>query len=457
MQIDTGRHSWYATSATKAICEQMKNHALITTLRGLTGNPRGCVYPEPLWGIPYNLYAPYISIYMVALGVADKQIGLIVSISWGCQVVLALLSGVITDKLGRRRTTLLFDILAWSIPALIAALAQNFWFFLVAGVINSAWRVPYNSWTCLLVEDTEPTHVVAIYTWIYIANQIAGLLTPLTGVLIGVLTIVPTMRGLYVFAALMFTLKAVVTYRMTVETTQGNVRLRETRQQSVLAMLRGYHGVLRALLHAPQTFYTAGIMLVMSITTMIGGSFWAIIMTEKLHIPAQNLAVFLFVRSAMMLVFFFVAMPRISKLHFKLPMVFGFLGFIISQVVLITAPDRGYIMLLVSTLLETCSYATVSPLMDHLVALTVAPQERARIQSILFVGIILLTSPFGWIAGTLSGINKSLPFVLNCVLFAVGAALAYLAGQAAHKRRGAATAAMPPVVLLHAITTPSGT
>jgi len=61
--------------------------------------------------------------------------------------------------------------------------------------------------------------------------------------------------------------------------------------------------------------------------------------------------------------------------------------------------------------------------------LTIRARERARIQSILSVGIILLTSPFGWIAGTLSEINKDLPFVLNMILFAVGAALAYMAGS----------------------------
>ena len=53
----------------------MKNHVLITTLKNLTGNPRGCVYTEPLWGIPFNLYAPYASVYMVALGLSDAQIG----------------------------------------------------------------------------------------------------------------------------------------------------------------------------------------------------------------------------------------------------------------------------------------------------------------------------------------------------------------------------------------------
>src|SRR3954468_14377521 len=95
----------------------LKNHSLITTLNNLTGNPRGCVYTEPLWGVPFNLFAPYVSIYMIALGLPDTQIGLILSISWGFQIILALVSGVITDKLGRRLTTLIFDIVAWTFPA----------------------------------------------------------------------------------------------------------------------------------------------------------------------------------------------------------------------------------------------------------------------------------------------------------------------------------------------------
>ncbi len=69
------------------------SHSLIVTLRSLTGNPRGCVYTEPLWGIPYNLFAPYASVYMVALGLSDKDIGIVLSVSWGFQVLWALLSG----------------------------------------------------------------------------------------------------------------------------------------------------------------------------------------------------------------------------------------------------------------------------------------------------------------------------------------------------------------------------
>ena len=281
----------------------MKSHSLITTLKSLHGNPRGCVYTEPLWGIPFNLYIPYASIYMVALGLSDKQIGLIVSVSWGFQVLLALMSGIITDKLGRRRTTLIFDIVSWSVPALISAAAQNFWYFLIAGIINSVWRITHNSWSCLLVEDADPDQLVDIFTWIYIANLIVGFVAPLAGVLIGAFSLVPTMRGLYLFAAIMFTVKAVLTYQWTDETQQGKVRMQETRGQNLFSALSEYRGIFRNLLNAPHTLYTAGIMLILSISNLISGSFWAIIVTEKLQIPAQNLAIFPFVRSAIILLF----------------------------------------------------------------------------------------------------------------------------------------------------------
>jgi hypothetical protein len=292
----------------------------------------------------------------------------------------------------------------------------------------------------LLVEDAEQDQLVDMYTWINISNQLAGFVAPLAGVLIAVFALVPTMRGLYAFGAVMFTLKAVVTYVMTEETAQGKIRMQETRHQSALSVLGEYKGVLRELLRTPQTLYTAGIMLVVTITTLISGSFWAIIVTEKLHVPAQNLALFPLLKSAIILGFFFLVMPQLNKMHYKLPMMIGFLGFVVSQLVLIAAPEGGYAFLFVSVFIEACSFAAVSPLVDQMTALTINPRERARILSILYVGIILLTSPFGWIAGTLSSISKDLPFMLNIALFTTGAALAYLAGQAS-QRRSAAEAA----------------
>lgn len=424
----------------------MKPPSLFTSLKNFKGNARGCVYTEPIWGIPYNLYIPYASLYMVALGLSDKQIGLTVSIGWAFQIVFALMSGVITDKLGRRLTTLIFDLVSWSIPALISAIAQNYWYFLGAAIINSTWRVTHNSWTCLMVEDTDPDELVDIYSWVYIAGLLVAFFTPLAGLLIKTFSLVPTMRGLYLFAAVMFTVKCITTYRLTRETEQGRLRMHETRHQSALSVLGEYRGVLRDVLRTPQTLYTGAIMLIWNICSMVNGTFWSIIVTEKLHIPTQNVALFPFAKSVFMLVFFFVVIPRMRNLHFKIPMVLGFAGFVLSQLLLITIPEKGYALLLVSILLEAGSTAVVSPLIDQMTVRTVDPQERARIQSILYVAIILFTSPFGWIAGMLSQADKNFPFVLNIGLFVMGGVLAYVAGEASRKREKAA--AVEPEVSL---------
>jgi len=386
-----------------------------------------------MWGIPYFLYIPYASIYMLALGLSDKQIGLIVSISWGFQVFFALFGGVITDKLGRRRTTLIFDIISWTVPSIISAIAQNFWYFLIAGIVNSVWRVTHNSWNCLLVEDADKDQLVDIYTWIYIAVTLSGFVAPIASLLVATFSMVPTVRGLYIFAAIMFTLKASITYRMTEETQQGKVRMEQTHGQSFFSALGEYRGIFQTVLRTPQTLYTAGIMLVISITTTISQSFWSIIVKEKLLIPEESLGLFQFVKSAVILFFFFVIMPRINKLHFKLPMAIGFLGFVLSQIILITAPQQNYVFLVVNVVMEASCFAAVSPLVDKMVVLTIDARERARIQSILAVGIILITAPFPWIAGNLSELDKIYPFVLNIALFILGAMLAYIAGKVSQK------------------------
>jgi MFS family permease len=405
------------------------NHPLIRSLLGLRGNARSCIYTEPLWGIPYNLYAPYISVYMLAFGLTDTQIGLIASISFAFQIVTALLSGVITDKLGRKRATLLFDILAWSVPTLIWAIADNFYYFVIAAIINSVWRVTMNSWTCLMVEDAEPELLIDMYAWVYISGQMAVFFAPIAGLLIGQFGLVPTMRGLYLLAFVMMTAKFVILNVYVDETKQGAVRMQESKHQSWFSVLNEYPEVLRQIMRTPATLYTLGIMLAMSITSLISGSFWGVIVTQKLQIPAAELSIYPFARSLLMLFFFFIIQPRMKEMPFKIPMLGGFACYLLGYILLINLPEKSHILLMVSVLLEACGMTTVGPLLDKMVVVTVDAKERARILSILYVTVIVLTSPFGWIAGQLSSIDRILPFVLSMVLFVGGAFLTWRAAK----------------------------
>ncbi len=404
----------------------MTTHPFITTLRNLRGNARGCVYTEALWAIPFNLYAPYVSIYMLAFGIKDAEIGLITSIGMIFQTFWMLISGAITDKLGRKRTTLIFDIISWSVPCLIWAVAQDINYFFLAAVVNAVWRVTANSWTCLLVEDTDHNLLVDVWSWIYIAGLITAFVSPVTGLLIDKFSLVPTMRGLYVLSFVMMTAKFVVMNFLVKETQQGVVRMHETRNQPLFSVLGESFSVLKKLVRTPATMVTAGLMVLLNICWMIKGTFWSILVTEKLGIPAEHLVIFTFARSVVMLIFYFVLMPRLRYMDTRKPMLWGLIGLIISQVLLIIVSSGDYLLLIVSTVIEAFSTPAATTLLDKLTVVTVDAKERARIMAMMYVAVIVITSPFGWIAGLLSQANRSLPFILNIILFTVSAILVYI-------------------------------
>ena len=409
----------------------MRSHPLLLTLRRLRGNARGCVLTEPLWGIPFNLYAPYASLYMLAFGLDDAQIGFLATVGMLFQVFWTLLSGAITDKLGRKRTTLIFDIISWSVPTLIWAIAQNYNYFLIAAIVNATWRITLNSWNCLLVEDTDPELLVDIYSWIYIAGLLAAFVAPATGLFVNRFGLVSTVRALYLLAFVMMTAKFLILNAMVTETQQGLVRMQETRGEHLFGVLQGSGDVLRAILHTPATLYTAGLMILLSIAGTIRGTFWSILVAEDLQISTTYIAIYPFVRSIAMLIFYFVVMPRLRELKVYKPMIFGFIGLIISQIILINTPPGNYGILLLATALEGFAIPAAFTLLDALTVITVDAAERARIMAWLNLAVILGSSPFGWIGGQLSTLDRRFPFILVNVLFALSIVLTYMAGRAA--------------------------
>jgi MFS family permease len=408
----------------------IQRHPLINTLFSLKGNPKACVYTEPLWGIPFNLFIPYASVYMLALGITDRQIGFIASIGMVFQILFSLLGGAITDKLGRKSSTYIFDLVAWSIPCLIWAFSSNFTWFVVAAVINSVSRITMNSWGCLLVEDCDKEQIVNIYAWIYISGLVAAFFAPLSGLFIGIYELIPTVRVLYLISFVLMTFKFYILNRYTTETKQGKIRMEETRHIKVSKLFEGYSSVFVQILKTPKTMVTLGIMLIMSIFSMVNSTFWSILIIENIKIPAKILSIFPFLRSFIMLLFFFTVVPRIRVFRFKRPMIIGFCTFIASQLILITAPTGGYLSLVVSVFLEALSFSLISPLLDSMQVILVDPKERARIISILYVIVMTLSSPFGWIAGVLSSVDRRLPFVMNMTLLLVGLILTFLASSA---------------------------
>ena len=162
----------------KRILQKIQSNDMVNLFFALRGNPRACIWTEPLWGIPYNLYLPYVTLFMTAIGMTYAEIGYVTSITMASQMVFAVLSGVLTDKLGRRRCTVIFDVLGWSVPELIWMCSQNFAWFAVAALFNGMWRVTENSWYLLLIEDAPKEHIVPMCSLSQLMGLFAAFLHP---------------------------------------------------------------------------------------------------------------------------------------------------------------------------------------------------------------------------------------------------------------------------------------
>ena len=408
----------------------LRNHPLFQTLRELKGNPRVTVLTEVMFGIPYNLFAPFASVYMLALGVTDQQIGAIASLGLVVQVFSALLSGAIVDKFGRRLSLFIADMLCWGVPCLIWAFAQDVRYFVAAALMNGLWRISHTAWTCLMVEDSEERHLVHIWTWIMIFAVCSAFITPLGGWFVGRFGLIPAVRGIFIFGFLMLTAKFVTLYVYSHETVRGVQRMQETRQRSLISLLGEYRSVFGQLLHSRPILSALSLLVITNIYTVVSNNFWGVLFTGKLGFSNAQISTYVAIRSIIMTICFFVIGPRLTNLRrFRLPLGTGFALFAVSQLLLVVMPAHAVLLLVVSVVLEAIAAALVSPMTESLMALSMESNERARVSAMVYVALILLISPFGWIAGQLSALNRSLPFALNTGLFAIGIVLVWLIGR----------------------------
>ena len=386
-------------------------------LLSLKGNAKSSVLTEPLWGIPFNLYAPFITLYMYHLGVMDFEIGIILFVGRLVQVIMALAGGVITDKFGRRITTLVGDCVSWSIPVLIWAFSQNFWWFLAGAIVNGMWHITAISWECLWMDDIPENQVGPIYNWIYISGLLAVFFSPIAGYFVAIYGVVPVTRVLYLFAFVSMTTKFILLYVFSTETKRGIERMHATKNIPVMHMFKGYKDVMWQILKSKVMVKALVLQTALSIILMVTSTFFALYATQNLFVPESFLAVFPMLRAGIMLVFLLFIQERLNKYKSRHVMLFGLGVYISAMVWLLIAPQYNLIWLAVYIALDACAAALLLPRIDALVANSIDPEERARIRSLFNMIIMAISGPFGILAGTLSDIDRRLPFALNIILF----------------------------------------
>ena len=397
--------------------QKLRNHVLAQNFRELKGNPKWSICTEPLWFIPYSLFMPFQTLYMRKLGLSSVEIGTTVTVGFILQMFCALIGGVITDKMGRRKATVIFDTLGWTVPCLIWAFSQNFWWFLAAAVVNAAFQITNTSWNCLFIEDCPPKHITNAFTLIQMCGMLSVFFSPLAVILVGKYDVVPVMRWLYFIAALSMLAKFLLLYHFGGETQVGKKRMEETKNLSYFSMMKGYGTVFLTMIKSGKMRLVGYLMALTNIIQIATTNFFSLYVTEKIHLSDELVAVFPVLRTLVMLAFVIGLQNLFQKLRMKVSFLVGFLMYIASHLLLLLTPEKNLLLVMGYTILEAAAYAVIIPRKDALMAHYVDPRERSRIYALYNVLMIGISVPFGSLIGWMFELNPGFPFLFNIVLF----------------------------------------
>ena len=397
--------------------QKLRNHVLAQTFRELKGNPKWSICTEPLWFIPYSLFMPFQTLYMRKLGLSSVEIGTTVTVGFILQMFCALIGGVITDKMGRRKATVIFDTLGWTVPCLIWAFSQNFWWFLAAAAVNAAFQITNTSWNCLFIEDCPPKHITNAFTLIQMCGMLSVFFSPLAVILVGKYDVVPVMRWLYFIAALSMLAKFLLLYHFGGETQVGKKRMEETKNLSYFSMMKGYGTVFLTMIKSGKMRLGVYLMALTNIIQIATTNFFSLYVTEKIHLSDELVAVFPVLRTLVMLAFVIGLQNLFQKLRMKVSFLVGFLMYIASHLLLLLTPEKNLLLVMGYTILEAAAYAVIIPRKDALMAHYVDPRERSRIYALYNVLMIGISVPFGSLIGWMFELNPGFPFLFNIVLF----------------------------------------
>lgn len=392
----------------------------------IKGNARACLIFEAMWVVPFNMFSTYASIYMLSLGLKETQIGLLTSINLVLQIFTSFISGHLTDRLGRRKALLIFDLVSWSVATFIWAIAQNFWYFLAAAIVNSFQKIPNTAWYCLLVEDTEPENRSAIFTIIQVISVISGFFAPIGGLLVSKLTLVPAVRLIYLIACISMTVMFFGRNAITYDTEISIKKRLESKGINFKESLKEYKEVLEEIINNRLLMIIVGIYILNNFQMAIRGTYLSIYLVNALGIKDSLIGLFPAFSSIAMLILLLLVIPKFKEELSGRYMVIGFGISILANIMLILLPPKNILGVITVTMLSASGSIIANPYLESTIANLISDENRAKTLAILTVLLLVFISPAGVIGGWTYSINPKIPFILITSAFLLNEVLLML-------------------------------
>lgn len=382
------------------------------------GNARVIVITEGISAVPYQWYTTYLTLYMLALGVTEVQVGLLSSLLILTQLIGTTLGGYAADRFGRRWVLVVFDILCWGIPMFLYAIAQNPWYFLVGRFINGFIYIVSPAFECLFVEDVPEKDRPAVFSMFQFLTSAASLLAPVAGLLVMRWGMITAGRVIMVFCMVVMVGIAIMRWFTLHETSVAKERMAATAVQPVRSAIREY-GQAVILMFRVQRVRS---FLIIRGLAEFAGLMWAtyavIFLADMQGIGLDESLIgylpFVFSLATLLMIFLAAGHLRSGKLFHNL--VLGQALWLLSGLVFVFSPRGTIWPALVSTFIQAISAALFLPASRSYWANIVGDAERAQVFSASAALISCFTLPAAPLAGLLYVVSPRIPLITALLL-----------------------------------------
>jgi len=414
----------------------IKSTNIIKSFKILKGNTKISVTSDVFWAIPYTMYNFYLSLYMKSLGVNDRQIGFLIAIEFITGSIISVFSGVIVDTLGRKKSTLIFDLICWPLVMMVFFFANSFWMFALGYFLHSFMRITLVSYNLMVVEDADNEQRVAAFNLLNIISIVAGVTTPLSGLLVRQIGIIRAERILLLFAAISTFVMMLIRNHYYTETKAGQEILKKQKEKKLVVELLNaiksgpYKKVLPILKENTEIVMVICVFVLFNIYVPLAAHtslYYVPYITEVLKIDTSAASLLGGINSVVMLFVNIFIIPVIIKFNTLKNMIWG-LGFqVLALCLFITIPAANFIAASISVMSFAIGYSVFKPFVDASLAKYTDRNERSGIYSLSYTIISVLTAVMGLVSGYIYDFNPRLLFIFSlCILITCIVILAVL-------------------------------
>jgi MFS family permease len=395
------------------------------SLAGLPKNARNAILVEPLWAVFGVVILYYAPLYMTSVGLSSVQVGWIGSIMLAFSFVFQTLAAPITNRMGRKRTSLIWDLISWTVPMLIWTFSQSFAAFAIAAILNSSVRIVSVSWSLLVIEDVEPSDRSKVFAILNLIGAACGLMTPVVGLLIGQYGVESTLRVYYFLGAISMTSMFFLRNALTDETQNGLAAMLEHKG------LRPWESLLKNLQSLNALKNTKGLLWLIAfyvLTFFIEqmNLFQILYFSQTLHFGALAVSLVPVSVAAITAIMYGFVLRRLSSFPVERTLVFTCaLGLLGAMLMVLIPAENLMILLLVISVLAGANFLTKT-YRDTVLFTHLPSSGTADLFSAVQVLTMLFSIPASAIAGAIFSVQPIMLFVLIAILNLILLALAYM-------------------------------